>query len=54
MSDEHGDLIAKVKSFLDKNYPCCGVDDCCGEIEEADEIVRIVTESGYRKMGVAG
>ena len=41
------ELAQKVKSFLDKNYPCCGVAGCSGEEEEAHAIVDIVEAAGY-------
>ena len=50
---EHDELYDKVKRFLDKNYPCCGVTGCCGEEEEAAEIVRLVVASGYMKQAAS-
>lgn len=40
-------LHARIKAFLDKNYPCCDVAGCCGEEEEAWAILDIVKAAGY-------
>ena len=40
-------LHARIKAFLDKNYPCCDVAGCCGEEEEAWAILDIVKAAGF-------
>ena len=50
MAEERAALVAKVKAFLDKNYPCCCVAGCCGEEEEAHAIMDIMEAAGFGKL----
>jgi hypothetical protein len=40
-------LHARIKNFLDRNYPCCQHPGCCGEEEEAWAILDMVKSAVY-------